>query len=385
MSAQISFLDGTYTLIHVPLDLYNIFLQPILRVLIPQTQSLHIGQPSAEKEDLEGLSTENQHGFLNISVTPLECSIVCHTAWAKNVFEPVINSLPPGRAKDVSVFTDSYMVLSVISAGLDAASRVLELSSPLALAGIPIFFITTYYSDFVLVPTRERQNVTNALLEKGFELTETQSSFVISRKNSASHHSGSSPPGTPPPSNNDELQSRTFRLLQKRNVSPYIDNGLELVQCSGRETSQLTDVYGHRSSLSRHAPTENRDAWIENVDTKLYTSIISVLVSRPRFVSVTLTHEDPPSLLLDKNLLGMFSDSLVGDMDNILIPIFLDLVNLPSEVTGIVCGVSGRLVDDMNMTATSELSYLSTARAGVVILPELQSTRALTTLKPLLE
>ncbi|GAO16468.1 hypothetical protein UVI_02011210 [Ustilaginoidea virens] len=377
--------DGTYTLIHIPLTLYTSFLQPILRVLIPQTQNLHIGREAAgHPEHLQGLSTENQHGFLNISVTPLECSIVCHTAWAKNVFEPVISSLPAREARTVSVFTDSYMILSVISAGFDAATRVLELTSPLALAGIPIFFITTYYSDFVLVPTAKRQNVIDALRERGFELSENQSSFVASRKNSTSLHSAS-PPGTPLPSNNGELQSRTFHLLKTRKVSPYVDGGLELVQCSGREISQLADAYGHRSSVSRHASVDNRDAWIENVDTKLYTSIISVLVSQPRFLSMTLVHEDPPSLLLDKSLLPMFSDSLVGDTDTILIPIFLDLVNLPSEVTGIVCGVSGRLVDDMKMTATSELSYVSTARAGVVILPEEQSTRALGILKPLLE
>lgn len=376
-------------MIHIPLDLYTTFLQPILRVLVPQTQRLHLAAGYRhDAEELDGLSEENQHGFLNISVTPLEASIVCHTSWAKNVFEPVISKLPAQQAKSVSVFADSYMVLSVIGAGLDAATRVLELSSPLALAGIPIFFITTYYSDFILAPTRERQNVVAALRERGFEMSENQSNFVssptYSRKNSASHHS-SSPPSTPPPSNDDELQLRTFDLLHKRSVSPYVDEDLELVQCSGREISQLADAYGHRSSISRHTVTDNRQSWIENVDTKLYASLISVLVSQPRFISITLAHEDPPSLLMDKNLLGLFSDSLVGDMDNILIPIFLDLVNLPSEVTGIVCGVSGRLVDDMQMKATSELSYLSTARAGVVILPEEQSTRALSILKPLLE
>ncbi|KHO00304.1 uncharacterized protein MAM_02227 [Metarhizium album ARSEF 1941] len=389
MSAQISFLDGTYTLIHIPLDLYTTFLQPILRVLLPQTARLRLGadfKPGVDK--LDGLSEENQHVFLNVSVTPLEASIVCHTAWAKDVFEPVINSLPAQKAKTVSVFADSYMVLSVIGAGLDAATRVLEFSSPLALAGIPIFFITTYYSDFILAPARERQNVVAALCEKGFEMTESQSNSVTSptysRKNSESHHSVSRP-GTPPPSTDDELQLRTFELLHTRNVSPYVDGDLELVQCSGREISQLADAYGHRPSISRHAATNDRKSWIENVDTKLYASLISVLVSRPRFISITLAHEDPPSLLMDKNLLGLFSDSLVGDMDNILIPIFLDLVNLPSEITGIVCGVSGRLVDEMRMTATSELSYLSTARAGVVILPEEQSTRALAILKPLLQ
>lgn len=386
MSAQISFLDGTYTLIHIPLDLYNTFLQPILRVLIPQTQTLRVDGSSMHHEDLDGLSADNQHGFLNISVTPLECSIVCHTSWARNVFDAIVSSLPAHKSRAISGLAESYMILSVISADLDAASRVLDLSSPLALAGIPIFFITTYYSDFILVPSRERHNVMDALHDRGFELSDTNAtSFVISRKNSASHHHSASPPGTPPPSNNDELQSRTFRLLRKRNVSPRVDPGLELVQCSGRDMSQLADAYGPRASVSRHVPTDNRDAWIENVDTKFYTAVVSALVSQPRFVSVTLAQDDPPSLLVDKSLLPMFGDSIVGDKDAILVPIFLDLVNLPSEVTGIVCGVSGRLVHDMKMTATSELSYLSTARAGVVILPEQQSTRALGILKPLLE
>ena len=359
-------------------------------MLVPQTQSLHIGQQDGPSAGVEGLSSDsNQHGFLNISVTPLECSIVCHSSWAKSVFEPVIAALPAKQAATVSVFRDTYMVLAVMSAGLDAASRVLELSSPLALAGIPIFFITTYYSDFMLVPSREHQRVVTALQDRGFQLTEDHDAVMSSSAVSSysRYNNGGSPPtspGTPPPSNDNELQTRTFELLNKRSVSPYIADGLELVQCSGREVSQLSDTYGHRASISRQqSGPDRRQSWIENVDTKLYTSIISALVSRPRFMSVTLAQDDPPSLLLDRTLLDMFSDSLVGDTDNILVPIFLDLVNLPDEVTGIVCGVSGRLVDDMK--ETSELSYLSTARAGAVVLPEAQSARALHILRPLLQ
>ncbi|KND93654.1 hypothetical protein TOPH_01593 [Tolypocladium ophioglossoides CBS 100239] len=386
MNAQVSFLDGTYTLIHIPLDLYSTLLQPILRVLLPQTQCLDASRDTP-KHQLDGLTADNQHGFLNISVTPLECSVVCHSSWAKNVFEPVIRSLPKEQAKTVSVFRDSYMVLAVISAGLDAAGRVMELSSPLALAGIPIFFITTYYSDFILVPSKERQNVIKALSDKGFELSENQSNFISSygygRKNSSSH--SVSPPSTPPPSNAGELQTRTFDLFQKRSVSPYVHEGLQLVQCSGREISQLADAYGHRMSVGRQTQSaEDRQSWIENVDAKLYNCIISALVSKPRFMSLTLAQDDPPSLLLDRTLLPIFGDSIVGDTDCNFVPIFLDLVNLPSEVTGIVCGVAGRLVADMQMTETSELSYLSTARAGAVILTEEQSTRALAILRPLL-
>ncbi|KAG6033159.1 hypothetical protein E4U41_006974 [Claviceps citrina] len=382
MSNQIFFLEGTYTLLHIPLDLYGFFMQPILRVLIPQTQSLDAGSQLRVGKDLEGLSSKNQHHFFNVSVTPLECSVVCHSWWAKKVFEPVIKTLSPHQAKAVSGRPESYMALSIISANLDAASRVLELTSPLALAGIPIFFITTYYSDFILVPAKERQNVIDALLHRGFELADNKTSFI-------SFHQ--MPESEPSVRYNEELQLRTFRLLQNRDVTPYIEPGLRLIHCSCRDVPSppTIDEFGHVHGVPaiRHdcTPAETRASWIENVNTKFYTALVSVLLSRPRFLSVTLAHDDPPSVLLDKTLLPMFGDSIIGDADSILIPIFLDLVSLPSQVTGVVCGVSGRLVRDMKMTMTSELSYVSTARSGVVILPEERSRRALEILNPLLD
>lgn len=397
MNAQISFLvclvftlelirlltaqDGTYTLIHIPLKLYPTLLQPILRILIPESQSQSTEGP------IDGLTSESQHIFLNISITPIECSIVCHSSWATNVFIPFLESLPPQQAESISVSTDTYMILSIINAGLDAAQRVMELSSPLALAGIPIFFITTYYSDFMLVPTKEREKVIEALSLKGFHLSENQNNFVNPSAYTYGHtpaQTNVSPPHTPPPFNESELQSRTFELLQKRNVTPFIDEGLQLVQCSGREISQLADPYMHRGSVSRKSSITGVDqfSWIEGVDPKLYTRIVSALVSQPRFLAVTLAQDDPPSLLLDKHLLPIFGDSIVGDTDAKLVPIFLDLVSLPFEVTGIVCGVAGRLVHEMQMTDGLELCYLSTARASAVILPEEQSIQARSILMP---
>lgn len=71
-------------------------------------------------------------------------------------------------------------------------------------------------------------------------------------------------------------------------------------------------------------------------------------------------------------------------------PIFLDLVDLPLESTGIVCGVAGKLVEGMRLDGKdglggSELSYLSTARAGAVILSKEGSVWGLDALLPLLE
>jgi hypothetical protein len=256
------------------------------------------------------------------------------------------------------------MILAVTTAGLDPGGRVMELSSPLAFAGIPIFFITTYYSDFILVPTKEKVKVVVALDAKGFELSDNRSDCFVNSSFAPRKSDGDlpqQPPGTPPPSNYDEL-----------------------VQCSGRETSPLMNAYTTRPSMSRKSSTDYRRSWITHVDTKLYTCIVSALVSQPRFLSLTLAQDDPPSLLIDKALLPIFDDSIVGDTGGCLIPIFLDLRKLPAKSTGIVCGVAGRIAKGADVSESSELSYLSTARAGTVILSREQSIRAMVILTPLL-
>ncbi|KAI1753589.1 ACT domain-containing protein [Xylaria castorea] len=381
MNAQISFLEGSFSLIHIPLDLYPSFLQPILQVLLPQGAG-----DACLTNGVEGLGMDTRHAFLNISITPIECSVVCHNNWVKTIFEPVINRLPRDVAKRVTISKEPYLVLSVINAGMDAGNRVMELTSPLALAGIPILFITTYYSDFILVPRKKKDTVVQALLARGFECIEEESAYVSSAvmSHGRANSQGSDPPSTPPPSSVAELQKRTFDLLKKRSVVPYVCDGLSLVQCSGRDVSELIDI----SSRRPHSGNGHRTSWLDNMDTKLYTSLIAVLAGQPKFLSITLALEDAPSLLLDKTLLNVFGDSLVGDTEGNLVPIFLDLVDLPLEATGIVSGVAGKLVDEMRMTDTgvgSELSYLSTARAGAVILSKEQSRKALEVLKPLLD
>lgn len=404
MNAQVSFLEGELNLVHIPLELYSTFLQPILQVLLPQGQSL---TSSSNGISRQGLTVDHKHGFLNISITPVECSIVCHAHWATHIFRPFLATLPKETASRVSISKDLYAALCVISAGMDAGSRVVDLSSPLALAGVPIFFITTYYSDFILVPCKDRQAVVQTLLARGFEFSETQASFVVpspvaQTHPTNSHSRGASaasdshrPPTTPPPASLAELQTRAFELLKRRNVVPYIDPNLHLVHCSGKEVSSARVGGGefagaHRPSLSRTHTGSNgwhRPSWADTVDTKLYTCLVAVLATQPRFLSLTLAEDDQPSLFVDKTLLPMFGDSLVGDAESDMVPIFLDLVNLPFEATGIVSGVAGKLVEQMSLGEKGQapdLSYLSTSKAGAVVLDSGFAKKALDILQPLL-
>ena len=74
---------------------------------------------------------------------------------------------------------------------------------------------------------------------------------------------------------------------------------------------------------------------------------------------------------------------LLGSKDDFLIPITLDLRELPLESTGIVCGVAGRLVGGTAglLESPVEMSYLSTARAGTVMVAEDELARALAALR----
>jgi hypothetical protein len=185
--------------------------------------------------------------------------------------------------------------------------------------------------------------------------------------NQTTHHrKGSStssfevrPPSTPPPTSVSDLQKRTFALLQRRNVLPQAYTDIRLVQCAGRK-----DVPGGSA----------------NDDIELQHGIVKCLANKPRFLSLTLTDTEPASLLLERRLISEFgAEVLLGGKENILIPITLDLCELPLEATGIVCGVARKLVGGTaaQVSQAVEMSYLSTARAGTVMLEERELDRAM--------
>lgn len=88
-----------------------------------------------------------------------------------------------------------------------------------------------------------------------------------------------------------------------------------------------------------------------------------LLVDEPRFLSLTLAALDPAaSLLLEKRLLPRFSRHsededgsglLLGAQGDYLVPIMLDLRDLPLEASGIVCGVAGRLAEATHTSSRS--------------------------------
>jgi hypothetical protein len=241
-----------------------------------------------------------------------------------------------------------------------------------------IFFITTYFSDYILVPLRHRAQVVKALEAQGFQFEDQTSSYINpqhhGRKTSVSSFEVQ-PPGTPPPTTISELQTRTFATLKRRNIVPTVDPGIRLVQCAGR-----------RDVANGMNQARNRSSMTSAADDALHLGLIKCLIAPPypRFLSLTLTDAEPAALLFDDTLLPNFTqDVLLGSKDEYLIPIALDLRDLPMESTGIVCGVAGRLVGATSghLEDPVSMSYLSTARAGSVMVAEEELERALGALR----
>ncbi|KAI4113382.1 MAG: hypothetical protein LQ345_005628 [Seirophora villosa] len=352
--------DARLSLVRIPLDQYQSYLQPLLTLIFPINQQNEGFEGDGHLPD-PSLPWVNRYPFLNVSITPTECSIVCPKTLAEVLFDPPrgLAASPAVSRHGATVSSEDFVVMSVEGEGLEAGKRVLELTSPLALAGISIFFFTTYFSDYILVPAKSKAQVVRALEDRGFRFEERAEAYVKptphhSRNRSLTSSLGALSPSTLPPTTVGELQARTFALLKRREIVPMVDANLRLLQCAGR-----------RDSPSRF-PTDGMG---------LQVGLTRSLVYQPRFLSLTLTENDPASLLLEKGLVSNFDleNVLLGNREDFLVPIMLNLEPLPLEATGIVCGVADRLVgrnDSGVLTKAIEMSYLSTARTGNVIVEE---------------
>lgn len=364
-------------LVHIPLELYPYFFKPVLRLIFDEISPLDETQLEDEVvlEDIEDASEKDaehrQPAFLNVSITPVEVSVICPRRLVEKYFYPPMDQLSQLNhtlRSRVHISENDYIAMQVLGQGLEAGKRVLELTSPLAMAGISIFFISTYFSDYILVPLHSKTNVIFALESRGFQFENTSAAFIS--PTSPSHERPFSeimPPVTSPPSTVSELQTRTFESLRQHQITPYVDDTLRLVQCAAH----------HQYNRDESSMSILRDA---------LTTVL--LVDDPRFLSLTQAALDPAaSLLLEKRLLPRFANPstthtthqdyeggsglLLGSKEDYLIPIMLDLRDLPLEASGIVCGVAGRLAEAAGSSpgqgaSTDDASIIGSNESSVI-------------------
>ena len=241
------------------------------------------------------------------------------------------------------------------------------------------------------MPSGSRRIVTTTLEQRGFVFSQSADAFVsqLSPSSPATPHhkrnvssstssAESGPPITPPAQSVPELQSRTFTRLKKYGIEPKVDKSLRLILCAGSKDPDPELAWRLQGDLLQvlmattpaNLPQATARPESPTPDTTLDFST--------RFLSLTMTANEAISVLLEHSLAERLGSSLLGakQEEDILIPITLDLRDLSMEATGIVCGVAGRLAKETPSDDTSpgtrtstpvDLSFLSTARAGTVI------------------
>lgn len=116
-------------IVHIPLHLYCHFIQPILRLLT-------LTDSTDEVDGLPRRKWAYPNSFTNISVTTIECSVVCPRPLVDELFVPLIDRLDAKAKQAVIISNDDFVVLQVGGEGMEAGQRVLDLTAPLALAGM---------------------------------------------------------------------------------------------------------------------------------------------------------------------------------------------------------------------------------------------------------
>lgn len=113
------------------LEAYPHFIQPILQLLF---HNPHVDGDVVVRAPSRPWAFWDP--FVNVSIVANECSIVCPRQQAESLFLPIINGLSSDLQKHVSISNEDFSAIVIGGEGLEAGQRVLDLTSPLALAGM---------------------------------------------------------------------------------------------------------------------------------------------------------------------------------------------------------------------------------------------------------
>lgn len=119
---------------HIPNQFYQFFVQPLFRILFAERCC---------EGTAEAIWTD-QHCFLNFSITPVGCSLICSTFLVDRYLRPLVEQFnklitagtSEAKTSIVEISEEDYVAIQVEGQGLDAGQRVLELTAPLAMSGM---------------------------------------------------------------------------------------------------------------------------------------------------------------------------------------------------------------------------------------------------------
>lgn len=260
--------------------------------------------------------------FFHLAFTAEEVTLMCATKLINKYLSNAIK-----MDKESILISEEFFIIQVFSDGLNIGKKILELTQPLSLNNISLFFISNYFSDLVLVPIKDKKKALEILKN----VRNDEELYQV------------------------ELESKTFKLLKDNNIKPKLVTDVKLLLTGARIGDSIEILKQTAESISR-----------------LNTETFQGRKSFPEYFAITRTPTEEIGLLLpydsnERNKLNYSKNNIMGSLEDYYYPIFVDLKKLPLDSKGIASGMASRLLrEDIN-----EMSYLSLGRSGIVLIPDM--------------
>lgn len=330
-----------------------------------KTEPSHIGEDSLDDlssgdgnwqneskvTEINTAEDQDENYFFHIAFTPIECTVICSSYIMNKLFKEPLKACESLGYDKVKLIEESFLSLHIDSDGsIDNSSQILKLTKPLSENNISLFFLSSHFSNIVLIPYQLKGKVISILAKHNFEFSDISNSYIVNKADSDEE----SDDGDEKTKDTDteNLASNAFQLFKQSNIHPRINNKANLL-LTGARSGEVT-----------------------NTILKTAKNIASGNI--PEYFCITRTSINEVSLLLPKSsrersLMGFNSKNLIGSIQDVIIPITVDLYKLPLDSTGIVAGLASKIINGVKSFQADipfEMNYLSMAQSAIVMVPK---------------
>ncbi|KAI9595744.1 ACT domain-containing protein [Syncephalis fuscata] len=250
--------------------------------------------------------------FFNYTENALEISIIAEVDTVTADFAQIACNYPVKLVIEADVFR----VLEIdtdVGQG-NASKRIIDVSAPLAKAGISIFYLSTYQTDYVLVKERRLRQVVAALEDKGFIFPDLDLSDVPLPSPTQLDFASPIPANLPA----SAIESEKPLVFER----PQTPRRQQQVMADMRHRCPKTVPTNHLTMVGLNR--EHQDGWAMRVlELLFYPELLQQRRDR-RFVSYTLTG-DGISLVTNSEVLDNFDEYT---LNRSLIPASLRVVQI---------------------------------------------------------
>jgi len=291
-----------------------------------------------------GVDAEDDGLFFHLAFASDEVTLMCSSKLIKKYLGKTLSfcksCLP--EEKRPTLLKEKFLILQVSSDGMNIGKKILELTEPLSLDGISLFFISNFFTDVVLFPAKDKQRVL-AILHKMSEQKDDPDAEELHQKQER------------------DLETKAFSLFESKHIKPELIKNTKLI-LTGARSGDSAGVLRHTAEALSRLDTD-----IDGLKDQEKRKSMQF----PAHFAITRTTTGEISMMLPQSetelkKLNYDNSTIMGSLQDSYCPIIINLSGLPLDLKGIVAGVASRLL----RLGINEMSYLSFGKSGMVLLPD---------------